>query len=260
MTLDPAIIAAALASGALVGALLAIFGGGGSVLAAPLLLYAVGVRDPHVAIGTASAAVAANAAFNLIGHWRGGRVKWPCATVFAVAGLIGSLGGSTIAKMIEGRHLLLAFGFAMAAVALSMLRKTKSEGDPNVSITMGLAMRLAPLGLLTEFAAGFFGIGGGFLIVPEIMLATGMTMANATASSLVSVTLFGAATAANYSISNLVDWRLAGLLLAGGALGGSGGLQIAKALADRAATARRLFAMLVLIVAAYVAWRALAGV
>lgn len=57
-------IAATLASGALVGFLLAVFGGGGSVLAAPLLLYTVGVRDPHVAIGTSSAAVAANAAFN----------------------------------------------------------------------------------------------------------------------------------------------------------------------------------------------------
>jgi uncharacterized membrane protein YfcA len=257
--LDAAAIAAALASGAAVGALLAVFGGGGSVLAAPLLLYAVGVRDAHVAIGTASAAVAANAGFNLIGHWRGGRVKWPCAAVFAVAGLVGSLGGSTIAKMIEGRWLLLAFAFAMAAVALSMLRRPRSEGDPDVSITAGLALRLAPLGLLTGFAAGFFGIGGGFLIVPGLMLATGMTIANATASSLVSVALFGAATAANYSISDYVDWRLAGLLLAGGALGGLGGLRIAKALARRAALARRLFAVLVLIVAAYVAQRAVRG-
>ena len=79
----PETIILTLACGALVGLLLGTFGGGGSVLAAPLLLYVVGVSDPHVAIGTSAAAVAATALFNLFGHWRGGRVKWPCAIVFA---------------------------------------------------------------------------------------------------------------------------------------------------------------------------------
>jgi uncharacterized membrane protein YfcA len=91
------------------------------------------------------------------------------------------------------------------------------------------------------------------------MLAAGMTMANATASSLVSVTIFGAATSINYAVSGLVDWRLAGLLLLGGALGGIAGLAIAKRLATRALLARRGFAVLVLVVAAYVAWRAVAA-
>lgn len=250
-------VLAALASGALVGLLLAVFGGGGSVLAAPLLLYAVGVQDPHIAIGTSSAAVAANAVFNLIGHWRGGRVKWPCALTFAGAGLIGSFAGSSLAKLISGQSLLLAFAAAMAAIALSMFRKPKSEGDPDVTITPALMLRLTPLGLGTGFAAGFFGIGGGFLIVPGLMLATGMTIANAAASSLVSVALFGAATSANYALSGWVDWRLAGLLLAGGALGGIAGLRIATTLSTRADLARKGFAGLVLAVAAYVAWRAL---
>jgi uncharacterized membrane protein YfcA len=258
IALDAAAIGATLASGALVGLLLAVFGGGGSVLAAPLLLYAVGVRDPHVAIGTSSAAVAANAAINLIGHGRGGRVKWPCALTFAIAGLIGAFIGSSVAKQVDGQHLLLAFSGAMAAIALSMLRKPKGEGDPDVHITPQLMARLTPLGLLTGFAAGFFGIGGGFLIVPGLMLATGMTMAHATASSLVSVAIFGAATSANYAASGLIDLRLAGLLLAGGSIGGFIGLRIARALASRATLARRAFAILVLLVAAYVAARALA--
>lgn len=256
ITLTTSVAVAAIASGALVGLLLAVFGGGGSVLAAPLLLYAVGVRDPHIAIGTSSAAVAANAALNLFGHWRGGRVKWPCAATFAGAGLAGSFAGSTLAKAMSGEHLLMAFSVAMAAIALSMFRRPKSEGDPDVHITAKLMLRLAPLGLLTGFAAGFFGIGGGFLIVPGLMLATGMTMANATASSLVSVAIFGAATSINYAASGLVDWRLAGLLLLGGAAGGLAGLMIAKKLATRALLARRSFAALVLLVAAYVAWRA----
>jgi len=189
-------IASALVSGAVVGALLGLFGGGGSVLATPLLLFVVGVRDPHVAIGTSAAAVALSAAVNLVGHGRGGRVKWPCATVFGAAGLAGSFVGSTLAKAVNGQRLLLFFAMAMAAIAISMLRRPRSEGNPEVRITPALMLKLAPLGVLTGLAAGFFGIGGGFLIVPGLMAATGMTLANATASSLVSVALFGAATTA----------------------------------------------------------------
>lgn len=259
MDLTSTAAALAVASGAVVGFLLALFGGGGSVLATPALLYVVGVRDPHVAIGTSAAAVAVNAVMNLMGHSRGGRVKWPCATVFALAGLIGSLAGSTVAKQVDGQRLLLFFAVAMAAIALSMMRKPKDEGDPGVRITGALTFKLAPLGLLTGFAAGFFGIGGGFLIVPGLMAATGMTLANAAASSLLSVAIFGAATSANYAMSGLVDWPVAGLFIVGGAAGGWLGLRGARLLAGRVLLARRLFASLVLLVATFVAWKGMGG-
>lgn len=252
-------VAAAILSGALVGALLGLFGGGGSVLATPLLLYVVGLADAHVAIGTSAAAVAVNAAANLVAHARVGRVKWPCATIFAGAGLAGSIMGSTLAKAVEGQRLLLLFAVAMAAIALSMLRRPASEGNPDVQLTPRLVLRLAPLGVVTGFAAGFFGIGGGFLIVPGLMAATGMTLASATASSLVSVSLFGGATSLNYALSGQVDWRVAGLFIAGGVVGGLTGVRGAGLLAGRALLARRLFAGLVLAVAAYVAWRAVRG-
>lgn len=184
-------------------------------------------------------------------------MKWPCASVFAAAGLIGSLLGSTLAKQVEGQRLLLFFAFAMAAIAISMLRRPKDEGDPNVHIDWKLTLKLAPIGLVTGVAAGFFGIGGGFLIVPGLMAATGMTLASASASSLLSVALFGAATSANYAVSGMVDWPVAALFVAGGAVGGWGGMRVAKLLVGRALLARRLFAALVLLVAAYVAWRAL---
>jgi uncharacterized membrane protein YfcA len=259
MELTTSAAALSVASGAVVGLLLALFGGGGSVLATPALLYVVGVRDPHVAIGTSAAAVAINALMNLVGHGRGGRVKWPCASVFALTGLAGSLAGSTLAKAVDGQRLMLFFAVAMAAIALSMMRKPKDEGDPGVHITLGLTLKLAPLGLVTGFAAGFFGIGGGFLIVPGLMAATGMTLSNAAASSLLSVALFGAATSANYAISGLVDWPVAALFVAGGAAGGWAGLRGSRLLAGRVLLARRLFASLVLLVAAYVAWKGLSG-
>ncbi|MEC7290995.1 MAG: TSUP family transporter, partial [Pseudomonadota bacterium] len=116
--------------------------------------------------------------------------------------------------------------------------------------------KLAPVGLVVGLAAGFFGIGGGFLIVPGLMLAVGMTMTNATASSLVSVTIFGAATSANYAASGLVDARLIVLLLGGGAIGGAAGIMLSKWLAGRLTIARIAFAMMILAVAGFVAYQA----
>ena len=248
--------ATAALSGALVALLLTLFGGGGSVLATPLLLYVVGLRDAHVAIGTSAAAVAVNAAAGLAAQARAGRVKWPCALTFGAPGLVGSLLGAQIAKALPAQHLLAWFAMAMALVGLSMLRAPRSPGDPDTRIDPAKAMRLAPVGLLTGFAAGFFGIGGGFLIAPGLMAATGMTLANAAASSLVSVTLFGAATSASYAASGLVNWPVFLALIAGGGVGVLAGAKLAPLMASRVLLARRLFAGMIVLTAIYVAWRA----
>src|SRR5690606_40078156 len=122
-----------------------------------------------------------------------------------------------------------------------------------------IALRLAPMGLGAGFAAGFFGIGGGFLIVPGLMAATGMTLMHAQASSLLSVAVFGASTSANYAVSGLVDWNIVLAMVAGGAAGTAIGLPIARRLGERAALGRRLFAGLIILVAIYVAVRAIGG-
>jgi uncharacterized membrane protein YfcA len=247
---------AAAAGGALIGLLLAVFGGGGSVLATPLLIYVVGVRDPHVAIGTSAAAVSLNALVALGGQARAGQVKWPCALVFGGAGLTGSLIGAEIAKHVDGHRLLLWFAAAMALVGASMLLPKKVEGDPEVRLNPTLVKRLAPIGLVTGLAAGFFGIGGGFLIVPGLMAATGMTLAHAAAASLVSVALFGAATSTSYAVSGLVNWPVFLALVAGGGLGALVGTPVAQRLEGHARSARRGFALMVIAAAGYVAWRA----
>jgi uncharacterized membrane protein YfcA len=246
-------------SGALVALLLALFGGGGSVLATPLLLYVVGVRDPHVAIGTSAAAVAANAAMGLAGQARAGHVKWPCALLFGTAGVVGALIGAHVAKQIDGQLLLAWFALAMTLVGLSMLRRPRSEGDPDVRIDGRRALRIAPIGLTTGLAAGFFGIGGGFLIVPGLMAATGMTLRHAAAASLVSVALFGAATSASYAWSGLVDWSVFLALIGGGAVGAIAGVRLTPLLAGRPGAARSGFAAMVIATAGYVAWRATGG-
>ncbi|MBS0297855.1 MAG: sulfite exporter TauE/SafE family protein [Proteobacteria bacterium] len=243
--------------GALVGLSLGMIGGGGSVLATPLLLYVVGVRDPHVAIGTSASAVALNAFANLAQHARSGTVKWPCAITFALSGVAGALLGSTAGKLVDGQKLLALFALVMVGVAISMLRNRSAAGDPTVRLNARIAPRLIATGFAAGLLSGFFGIGGGFLIVPGLMLASGMPILNAVGSSLASVGVFGTATAANYAISGLVDWRVAGFFIAGGIVGGAFGMRLAIRLASQRAALTRVFAAVLIGVAAYVLYRSL---
>lgn len=250
---------AAMMSGSGVGFLLGLLGGGGSVLAVPLLLYFVGVPNAHYAIGTSALGVSVNAAVNLFSHARRGTVKWPCAIAFALAGIAGAAIGSSIGKVIDPKPLTLMFALAMAAVAASMWRPRAGEGLAEVALNPQIAMKLLPLGLAVGMASGFFGIGGGFLIVPGLMLGSRMPMLNAVGSSLLAVTLFGATTAINYALSGLVLWDIAGWMIVGGIVGGTLGVWASRKLAERRSTLQRIFAVFVLAVAAYVAFRELSS-
>ncbi len=244
-------------SGSLVGFSLGLVGGGGSILAVPLLVYLVGVAEPHVAIGTSAVAVAANAAANLVNHARAGNVKWRCAAVFALAGIAGAFGGSTIGKMVDGQKLLALFAVLMMVVGALMLRGRGGEGSPDVRLGRDNIGQLLGIGFAAGALSGFFGIGGGFLIVPGLMLATGMPILNAVGSSLVAVTAFGVTTAANYAASGLVDWRLAAIFILGGVLGGLLGARSAKTLAARRGALNTVFAALIFVVALYMLARSL---
>ena len=240
----------AILSGALVGTVLGVIGGGGSILAVPLLLYVVGMGDAHVAIGTAALAVSLNAFANLIPHARAGTIKWPCALVFAATGMVGAVAGSSLGKLVDGQKLLFAFALAMIAVGVAMLRRKGTEGDPGVHIDRTIALRLAALGLGAGLLAGFFGIGGGFLIVPGLVVGSGMAMLNAIGSSLVGVGVLGLTTAVNYAASGLVDWRVAGFFLAGGIAGGWLGMILALRLATHRKRLTQIFAAALFLVAA----------
>ncbi len=244
-------IALGLASGALVGFSLGLIGGGGSILAVPLMVYLVGVPDAHVAIGTSAVAVGANAAANLIPHARRGTVKWRCAAVFAAAGVLGAFAGSSLSKLVDGQRLLAMFAVVMIVVGATMLRRRETAGGATVRLDRQNFPKLLALGFVTGCLSGFFGIGGGFLIVPGLMLATGMPILNAIGSSLVAIAAFGLTTAANYAASGLIDWRLAGIFLAGGVLGGVGGAALAKRLADKRGVLGTAFACVIFAVAAY---------
>jgi uncharacterized membrane protein YfcA len=162
--------------------------------------------------------------------------------------------------MLDGHKLLALFAlFAllMLVIAGLMLRSRAHIGDGDVRLNRANLPALLGLGLGAGTLSGFFGIGGGFLIVPALMLATGMPILSAVGSSLVAVTTFGATTAASYAWSGLIVWKLALLFVVGGVGGGILGGRLAGALAVRRGALNATFAVVIIAVALYMLVRSL---
>ncbi len=255
MLLEPLQYALGALSGSVVGFTLGLFGGGGSILAVPLMVYVVGVPNPHLAIGTSAFAVAANAFANMLGHAKAGHVKWRCAGIYSVSGMLGAFLGSTVGKMIDGQKLLILFSLLMLVVGGLMFKGRGAQGNPGAQCSRENAPKVVGFGGLTGAFSGFFGIGGGFLIVPGLIASTGMPILFAIGSSLVSVTAFGLTTAFNYALSGYVDWLLALVFVGGGVLGGMSGGLLATTLSARKGMLNTLFAGLIFTVAAYMLYR-----
>ncbi|WP_336980896.1 sulfite exporter TauE/SafE family protein [Altererythrobacter fulvus] len=259
MTLEPAQYLLGAVSGGLVGGMLGLVGGGGSILAVPLMIYLVGVGDTHLAIGTSAVAVAANAAASLASHARSGNVKWRCGGLFALAGTLGALAGSSLGKAMDGGKLLLLFALMMIPVGVVMFLKRGREGDPAAECTREKLPRLLGMGAGAGLFSGFFGIGGGFLIVPALVASTGMPTLLAVGTSLVAVTAFALTVAVSYALSGLLDWPLAATFIAGGLAGSMAGTALSCRLGRGRKQLSTVFAAVVLCVAAYMIWHALRG-
>ncbi len=202
----------AIASGSIVGFVLGLVGGGGSILAVPLLVYVVGVPSPHIAIGTSAIAVALSAAANLAGHARAQNRE--VALRSHICDRRHDRCGRRRAAWQNGGWRK-AVGFVRGfddyhrhnhAKAAQVCRESRCQTHARKRVAnAAVADRF---GLAVGVMSGFFGIGGGFLIVPGLIGATAMPLINAIGSSLVSVTVFGLTTATSYAWSGFVDWCL----------------------------------------------------
>lgn len=247
-------------SGVAVGFTLGLVGGGGSILAVPLMVYVVGVRSPHVAIGTSALAVAFNALAGLASHARVGNVNWRCGSTFAAAGVMGALAGSTLGKAIDGQKLLFIFALLMVAVAAAMYRGRADDGSDSAMCNRDNLSKVLGFGFGTGALSGFFGIGGGFLIVPALARSTSMAIYRAIGTSLVAVSAFGLATALNYAFSDMINWPVAGSFILGGVTGSMGGTAASMRLAAHKGRLNSLFSALILIVAFYTLWSSWAAI
>ncbi len=250
-----------MASGGLIGLIMGLVGGGGSIIAVPLLLYVVGVPSVHAAIGTSAVGVSLNALGNLVATSRRGLVKWRCALVFSCAGVAGSFLGSYLALQIPGAKILAMFGGLMLIIGTIMLLRKNAEGNPEIRLNLATARHMLPwllsIGLAVGFLAGFFGIGGGFLIVPGLMLATGMPITHAIATSLVAITAFGAVTASNYALAGEVLWRVVAAFVAGGIGGSVVGQVLSIKLVDYKKMLQNIFAAFVIAVGVFTIYKGL---
>jgi uncharacterized protein len=248
--------ALAVMSGLIVGVSLGTVGGGGSILAVPLLLYVVRYGDAHAVIGTTALAVAVIAMMNLAMHWRAGTVRWREALTLALPGVAGAVAGAAAGRQVPAQRLLFLFALMMLGVAWWMFRGCaggRAQHPAGACRELRCALVIAGAGLVIGLLSGFFGIGGGFLLVPALILAARLQILPAIGTSLVAVAAFGLTTAASYAVGGQMSLPAAALLVAGGLGGGMIGSRLAVRLAQRRALLSRVLASLLVVVAVYMA-------
>lgn len=237
-----------------IGLILGLLGGGGSVLAVPMLVYLYGM-DAKLAIATALVMVAVTSLTAMVGHARAGRVCWKTGLVFACAGMMGAYGGGRLAAHIPGSLLLLLFAGVMIATAFAMLRK-RGDALPNETNRGSLCPAHLPLaailldGLLVGSVTGLVGAGGGFLIVPALNLLGRLPMHAAVGTSLLVLALNSTAALAGYIHHVHIDWMLTGAITAAAITGSLLGGMLSRRIS--ATRLRKVFGIFVLAVGVYI--------
>ncbi len=219
--------------GTLIGLSLGMIGGGGSILTVPILVFIMG-QDAHLATATSLAVVGATSAAGAVPHWRAGRVRFRTAIPFGVAGILGAFAGAWVNHLLPGAVILVLFGFLMLVVAARMFLSPKIPAK----IADSRAIRddwipMIATGLGVGVMTGFFGVGGGFLIVPALVLILGLNMRVAVGTSLVVIAINSASGLAAHLRYGSLDLTMAALFTVGGAIGAFVGASLAGKLDEQ---------------------------
>ncbi|WP_433500715.1 TSUP family transporter [Sphaerimonospora sp. CA-214678] len=237
-----------LAAAVVVGLTLGLFGGGGSILTVPLLVYVAGVPAKQ-AIAMSLFVVGVTSAVSAIGHARAGRVRWRTGLVFGAAGMAGAYGGGLLGPHLPETLLLAAFALMMTATAIAMIRDSgtprRAPGRTDPPITHVVAE-----GVIVGVVTGLVGAGGGFLVVPALVLLGGLPMSVAVGTSLIVIAMKSFAGLAGYLQTTSVDWSIALSFTAAAVAGGLAGGRLARRIqADRL---RKAFGWFVLVMGTFV--------
>lgn len=234
--------------GVLVGILLGSLGGGGSILAVPVLVFVAG-QTPAAATTTSLVVVGPAAAFGAFGHWRAGRVRVREGAAFAALGIVGSVLGSALNRRLDGDLLLLGFAVLLVVAAWRLLA---AGGGRGLGERRAGGAAVVATGVAVGFVTGLFGVGGGFVIVPALVLVLGFSMPMAVGTSLLVITVNSAAALAARGFD--VAWATALPFLVAAFVG----VLVGKRVADKvdARTLARWFAWTLLVVAGYTGVRA----
>jgi uncharacterized protein len=215
----------ALPFGVAIGLSLGSVGAGGSLLAVPVLVYVLG--EPVKTATTESLLVVGVAALvGAIREVRTGRVQVETALAFGAAGAAGSIAGTALNRLVGGPALLLAFAALLLAAAAAMVRRRPA---PSSRAARSLA-RVAPVGLATGLLTGFFGVGGGFVILPALVLLLGLPITRAVGTSLLVIALTSSAALAAHLASGSIDWTIASALTGAAMVGALAGRRFGSSL------------------------------
>ncbi len=241
------------AMAALIGISLGLLGGGGSILTVPILLY-VFKLPTREAIATSLLVVAATSAAALIPHARAGRVQWRTGALFGLTSMVGAYGAGRLASYIPPAVLLLAFGIMMLVTAAAMMRGRKpapegadAAGPDRAPLPV---VKIVLEGLVVGAVTGLVGAGGGFLVVPALVLLGRLPMPVAVGTSLLVIAMKSSAGFAGYLASTPIQWNLALLVSAVAVLGSVGGARLAGLIP--ADVLRRGFGWFVVVMAVFI--------
>jgi len=245
--------------GLAIGVLLGLLGGGGSILAVPALVYGAGL-PLSAAVPTSLLVVGISSATAVIPRLR--RVQWRLAAIFAAAGAIAAFGGAAVNRLLDPAVVLVGFAVLMIAAGARMLA-SRNEGGGSCALPSGgvdwrsCLPKAVGAGLVVGFLTGLFGVGGGFLIIPALVLLLGLAMPEAVATSLVIIV----ANSASGFVAHLGDAHLQASIAVPFILAAITGSLVAGRVASRlpASKLRHWFAYLVFAVAAFVIYRAATG-
>ncbi|MCP9948993.1 sulfite exporter TauE/SafE family protein [Actinomadura madurae] len=229
-----------------VGVSLGLLGGGGSILTVPILVYVAGVEAKQ-AIAMSLFVVGVTSLAGVLPHARAGRVRWRTGLLFGGAGMAGAYAGGRLAAYIPGGVLLAAFAVMMAVTAVAMLR---SRPAPAGGHTERPPFRILAEGVTVGLVTGLVGAGGGFLVVPALVLLGGLSMPVAVGTSLLVIAMKSFAGLAGYLSSVQLDWPLTLAVTGAAVLGGFAGSRLAGRIdPDRL---RQAFGWFVLVMAVFV--------
>ncbi|MDN5716595.1 MAG: sulfite exporter TauE/SafE family protein [Janibacter sp.] len=252
--------------GLVVGLALGALGGGGSILAVPALVHVLG-QDPVTATTSSLLIVGIASLLSLPAHHRAQRVRFGQGVTFGLLGTAGSFAGSAASLAVPGEVLMSVFAVLMVVVAVLMLRRSRhdSRGSGNLgphepiltvrplTCACPRLIRLVVAATLVGLLTGFLGVGGGFVLVPALVLVLGFTMQVAVGTSLLVIAINSAtafAARAQQGVGDL-DWPLIGGFAAVSVLGSLLGSRVADRLPGDQLS--RVFAVLVLVIAAFTA-------
>ncbi|MEU0650191.1 sulfite exporter TauE/SafE family protein [Streptomyces umbrinus] len=210
-------IAVIIAASLLIGVSLGVLGGGGSILTVPILVYLAGMETKE-AIATSLFVVGTTSAAAAVSHARAGRVRWRTGLLFGLAGMTGAYAGGRLAEFIPGTVLLLAFALMMIATAAAMIRGRR--GAPKKVHHELPILHVLLDGIVVGLVTGLVGAGGGFLVVPALVLLGGLPMTVAVGTSLLVISMKSFAGLAGYLASVHIDWGFAALVTATAVVGG----------------------------------------